>query len=151
MTQSPHETLEDALVHEVWRQDLVAVRRLLDSGANPNLPGRAWSSAIACAGGNDETGQIASALVDAGADINVQDSNGWTPLHHAVDVAIDSTTQQNLDTIDWSAVGVFLDLGADPNIANSLGVTVYDLASAYGAKARESFDHFLESRNLAES
>ena len=74
MTKESHATLEDALVHEVWRQDLSAVQRLLESGANPNLPGRKWSSAIACAGECDEIGDIVRALVAAGADINTQDA-----------------------------------------------------------------------------
>jgi hypothetical protein len=141
-----HATLEDALVHEVWRHNLAAIHRLLKSGANPNLPGRAWSSAIACAGENDETGDIVRALVAGGADINIQNEQGLTPLHYAVDIAIDGTIQQNLETIDWSVVAVFLDLGADPNIRDASGKTVYDTASAYGYNARRSFDDFIRSR-----
>ncbi len=146
MTEESHTTLEDALIHEVWRQDVSAVHRLLESGANPNLPGRTWSSAIACSGENDETGDIVRMLVTAGAEINIQDTQGLTPLHHAVDIAIDGTIQQNLNTIDWSVVGVFLDHGADPNIRDSRGKTVYDTATAYGYNARKSFDEFMRSR-----
>jgi hypothetical protein len=69
-----------------------------------------------------------------------------TPLHYAVDIAIDGTIQQSLETIDWSVVGVFLDLGADPNIRDARGKTVYDTASAYGYNARRSFDDFMRSR-----
>jgi len=130
MTEKTHGPLEDALVHEVARQDLPAVQRLLDAGANPNLPGQAWSSAIACAGENDETGEIVRALVASGADVNIQDECGWTPLHHAVDMAIDGTIQQNLEEIDWTVVGVYLDLGADPSTRNKDGETIADVASA---------------------
>ena len=73
-------------------------------------------------------------LVASGADINVQNERGLTPLHYAVDVAIDGTIQQGLETIDWSVVGVFLDLGADPNIPDARGKTVYDVAFAYGRR-----------------
>ncbi len=150
MTEESHATLEDALVHEVWRQDLPAIQRLLQAGANPNLPGCAWSSAIACSGENDDTGEIVRVLVAAGADINIQDARGLTPLHHAVDVAIDGTIQHNLDTIDWTAVGVFLDLGADPMIRDACGKTVYDIATVYGNKARRSFDEFMRFREQDE-
>jgi len=130
----------------VGRNDLVAIHRLLKSGANPNLPGRAWSSAIACAGENDETGDVVRALVAGGADINIQNEKGLTPLHYAVDIAIDGTIQSRLETIDWSVVGVFLDLGADPNIRDARGETVYDTASAYGYNACRSFEDFMRSR-----
>ena len=89
-------------------------------------------------------------MVAAGADVNIQDADGWTPLHHAVDMAIDGAIQQNLDTINWSIVGVFLDLGANPNIANARWGTVYDMASAYGPHVRESLEEFLRSRESIE-
>jgi ankyrin repeat protein len=140
-------TLEDELVHEVWRQDMEAIKSLLAAGANPNQPGRSWSSAIACAGENDETGDIARLLVASGADINIQDTGGLTPLHHAVDIAIDGTVQSGRDVINWSVVDVFLALGADPTKTDKQGKTVYELASAYGYEARRSFDEFMASRN----
>jgi ankyrin repeat protein len=140
-------TPEGELVHEVWRQDLSAIKRLLAAGANPNLPGRAWPSAIACAGENDETGDIARLLVDAGADINIQDESGQTPLHFAVDIAIDGAIQANCETFDWSVVEVFLSLGADPAIQDKRGFTVFDKASRYGVLARQSFDEFIRKRN----
>ena len=146
MTEESHSTLEDALVHEVWRQDMPAIQRLLQAGANPNLPGREWSSAIACSGENDATGDIVRVLVAAGANINIQDAQGLTPLHHAVDMAIDGTIQRSLDAIDWTVVGVFLDLGADPMIRDARGETVYEMVTAYGYNARRSFDDFMRSR-----
>jgi ankyrin repeat protein len=150
MKEESHQTLEDALIHEVWRQDLDSVKRLLEAGANPNLPGGNWSSAIACAGENDETGQIIRALVAAGADVNLQDADGWTPLLIAVDSAIDGATQQDLETINWSIVAVLLDLGADPHVAHPRWGTVYDMATDYGPSARESFAKFLRSRQSFE-
>lgn len=80
MTDIPPETLEDALVQAVWQQDLAAVQSLLAAGADPNRPGGAWSSAIACAGENDETGEIIRTLVAAGADLHLPDEQGQTPL-----------------------------------------------------------------------
>ena len=145
MAEEAHAALEGALVHEVWRQDLSAIQQLLHAGANPNLPGRAWSSAIACAGENDETGDIVRLLVAAGADVNIQDEHGQTPLHHAVDMAIDGAIQRDLDEIDWTVVGVFLELGANPNLADKTGKAIADIVSAYGDHAKKSFDEFIRS------
>jgi len=140
-------SLESQLIHEVWRNDIPAIKRLLAAGANPNLPGRAWSSAIACAGENDETGEVATVLVEAGADINIQDEAKQTPLHHAVDVAIDSAGQGRHEVINWSVVEVFLSLGADPTIEDSQGDTAFDIASCCGGSVLKSFEEFLRSRN----
>ena len=139
-------SLEAQLIHEVWRNDLEAVKHLLASGANPNKPGRAWSSAIACAGENDRTGEVAQALARAGADINIQDEHGTTPLHHAVDIAIDGAIQNDEESFDWTVVGVFLTLGADPQIRDRRGKTVFDCAAAYGDYAHKSFSKFMASR-----
>ncbi len=140
-------TLQDELIHAVGRQDMLEVQRLIAAGANPNSPGSVWSSAIACAGENDETGEIVRALVHAGANVNIQDESGRTPLHQAVDVAIDGTIQQGLSEIDWTVVGVLLELGADPSIPDNDGKTIADLASMYGYNARRSFDDFMHDRS----
>jgi ankyrin repeat protein len=50
-------------------------------------------------------------LIDAGADPNAQDDNGWTPLHIAAQ-------ESSLD-----AVRLLLDAGANPNVRNSGGQT----------------------------
>jgi len=149
MTDGWYETLEDDLVHAVWRQDLAEVQRLLQAGAHPNRPGRAWSSAIACAGENDRTGDMVRCLVLAGADINIQDEQGQTPLHWAVDVAVDGAIQTGRDKIDWRVVGVLLDLGANLKIPDQCGRTAEDLVANYGAAARQSFDGFLKARHDA--
>ena len=102
--------------------------------------------AIACAGENDRTGEIAQTLVAAGADINIQDEHGTTPLHHAVDIAIDGAIQNNEESFDWTVVGVFLTLGADPQIPDYRGKTVFDCAATYGDYPHKSFTEFMASR-----
>lgn len=143
--------LEDELVQAVWRQDAEAVKRILEAGANPNLPGHNCPSAIACAGENDETGEIIQLLVEAGADVNLQDTFGQTPLHWAVDVAIDGAVQANAPDIDWSVVAVLLSLEADPNIRDSSGRTAFDFATCYSEHVQESLKEFLHSINYLES
>ena len=146
MADIPAETLEDALVQAVCQQDLAAVQSLLAAGANPNRRGGAWSSAIACAGENDETGEIIRTLVAAGADLHLPDEQGQTPLHWAVDVAIDGAAQAHLSEIRWDVVGVLLDLGASLERRDRSGRTVLDLITNAGDFARQSFEDFVNAR-----
>lgn len=133
-------SLEDELSEAISNENLAEIQRLLQMGANPNVPASNGITAIHTAGEHDVTGQIVSILVDAGANINLQNLQGWTPLHVAVDMAIDGANQQNLSDIDWSTVKMMLNLGADPDLRDLHGVTVADLASSYGSKALKLFE-----------
>jgi ankyrin repeat protein len=68
--------------------------------------------------------------VSRGADINAQDVQGWTPLHHAVDSDIDSCIQQN-QPITMPTVKLLLELGADDSILTNKNETPRDIAKAY--------------------
>ena len=138
--------IHDDLVCEVGRQNIPAVKRLLAEGANPNRGGRNVSSAIACAAETDETGEIIRLLVTAGADVNLPDARGTTPLFIAVDVAIDGAIQTNKPTFDWSAVAVLLESGADPYLKDGRGKTIFDVARAYGQHAETSFRAFMKTQ-----
>ncbi|GAW25917.1 putative ankyrin repeat domain protein [Rosellinia necatrix] len=52
--------------------------------------------------GEDQIKKILKALLDNGADINVQDKNGWTPLHKAINIASSFMVDQILaaDNVD---------------------------------------------------
>lgn len=73
-----------ALAYAVWGQQVEAVRLLLESGANPDLPDGDsnyyplhWASYKS---DNGESAACAQLLVDAGADVNVMTARGFTPL-----------------------------------------------------------------------
>lgn len=136
-------SLEDELIRAISHENLAEIQRLLQMGANPNAPASNALTAIHTAGEHDVTGQIVSLLIDAGANINLQNLQGWTPLNFAVDMAIDGANQQNLPDIDWSTVKMMLNLGADPDIRDQHGKTVADLASSYGSKALQLFEKLM--------
>ena len=71
---------ETALLYAVLSRNLSICEILLDAGANMDL--RTPEAPLLTA---SRTGQemIFNLLVHRGADVNVQDRNGWTPLHHA--------------------------------------------------------------------
>ncbi len=68
----------------------------------------------------DEADRV-RALIDGGADVNVRQGDGATPLHWAVH-------RNNLAT-----ARLLLDAGADPNAANDLGATPLWLAAENGS------------------
>jgi len=59
-------------------------------------------------------------LVDAGANVNSQDTSGWTPLHYAAD-------KKNSMVVD-----TLLARGASPHVADEVGMLPQDVAIAVG-------------------
>jgi len=100
---------------------LDAARALLGAGADANARSRNEMSVMpihsAVAGRH---GEIVAALVEAGADVNVSQRHGWTPLHGAAQHG------------DVATVDVLLDGGADPAACNDDGTTAADLADRAG-------------------
>ena len=95
-----------------------AARALLEHGADPSAPSRnvmkvtPLHSAVAD-GGNTA---IAKMLIAAGAEVNVAQRHGWTPLHGAA------------ATGDVEVVRLLLARGADPHAKHDGGATALDLA-----------------------
>jgi len=93
------------------------VKLLLNHGADPHnctTFGSTMLNDVAL----DRDLEVARFLIEAGCDVNEQDDSGDTPLITAV-----WTSRINLDM-----VRLFLDAGADANIANRDGKTAIDIA-----------------------
>jgi ankyrin repeat protein len=66
--------------------------------------------------------EIAGILIDAGADLNIQDTDGWTALHRCA---------------SWNhpeIAGILIDAGADKTIPTNSGKLPYELAESQELK-----------------
>src|SRR5690242_14486501 len=66
-------------------------------------------------------------LLDDGADIQDPTGDGWTLLHHAIDIEIDGSDQTGAP-LRVSTTAFLLARGADPNAADAKGQSPLDLA-----------------------
>lgn len=98
---------------------------LLSAGADPNVPSRnamqvtPLHSAVACRDPASAL-RMTESLLARGADPNVQQQGGWTPLHQA---AAHGRVE---------IVGMLLERGADPSASSDDGRTAADMAAERG-------------------
>jgi uncharacterized protein len=101
-----------------------AAALLIERGAEVDAFGRGWMTGTAMHSAVSRVhGDVVRVLLDAGANPNVRQSAGWTPLHAAA---------MNGDVI---SVELLLAAGADPTATNEEGRSVIDLANESGHDA----------------
>ena len=105
----------DALFDAIRTGDVVAVRALIDDGADPSgvTEGEWGRSALMEAAEHDHP-DVMAVLLAAGANPNFAKANGWTALYHAVDTEIDAETN-GIQPADGRLVALLLEAGADPD------------------------------------
>lgn len=98
------------------------VAALLKAGANPNATGDdKWPAlSLAVLRSDDESLPIIKLLVEGGADINIRDANGETPLMNAI-------TVNNAEMVRY-----MLENGSDFNATSAGGRNVLSFAMHYG-------------------
>lgn len=91
---------------------------------------------------NSENPSLLGAVISAGADINIDLGDGWTPMHHAMDIAIDGMIQNNLETPYPEAIEMIRMLiahGANLEQKNREGKTPLDAINTYSG-SEQNFD-----------
>jgi ankyrin repeat protein len=97
---------------------------LIERGAEVDAFGRGWMTGTAMHSAVSRLhADVVRILLDAGANPNVRQSAGWTPLHAA---AMNG---------DLTSVELLLASGADPTATNEEGRSVIDLANESGDEA----------------
>jgi uncharacterized protein len=101
-----------------------AVALLIERGAEVDALGRGWMTGTAMhSAASRLQSDVVRILLEAGANPNVRQSAGWTPLHAA---AMNG---------DLTSVELLLASGADPTATNDEGRSVIDLATESGGEA----------------
>ncbi|HET9317012.1 MAG TPA: ankyrin repeat domain-containing protein, partial [Vicinamibacteria bacterium] len=78
-------------------------------------------------------------LDQRGADLDLRDPQGWTPLHVAVDADIDSAHQAG-HTTTLPTARTMIEAGAREDIQADDGATARDVSAAYGQEALDLYD-----------
>jgi ankyrin repeat protein len=77
---SPSSSKDQLLINAALKNNLVAVRKLLDDGVDVNWKDEDGWTALMWAGGGWGHIEVVKLLLDNGAQVNIQDNNGWTAL-----------------------------------------------------------------------
>jgi ankyrin repeat protein len=107
------------LIEAARHQDAEAVRLLLASGTNPDVPQPDGATALHWAAYQEDADMLA-ALIQAGANVNITNRLGASPLYLA-------SKSGNAELIE-----LLLNAGADPNLALQIGETPLMTAARSG-------------------
>jgi ankyrin repeat protein len=104
------ESKNNALYEAIECDDVEAVRSLLDGGADPNAPGKFGRTML----GSTANEAVVALLLAHGADTNLPDALGWTPL----DVLTRSETSEQV-------IEMLMKAGADPHRIGPKGSSTF--------------------------
>lgn len=114
----PFETTE--LIEATINGDTEEMKGLLDEGADPNEQEEEYGSTALTTATDYDQIEAATLLLEYGADPNLADFSGYTPLMGAV-------FMENTEMIE-----LLINAGADPNLENEEGMSAISQAEEYG-------------------
>jgi ankyrin repeat protein len=124
--------IEANFMRAVWELNAEKAQKLIANGININEQINGNSTFLLDVVEQEDL-EAVKFLVSLGANINLADKNGWTPLHHAVDVSIDGTIQSGKQqgSEPTEIIEYLLQNGADLSATDFSGKTPLDIARDY--------------------
>jgi uncharacterized protein len=124
--------IQDRLSSAISEEKINLVKSVMDEGADPNLLNRNNETPLMTAA-ECESEEILELLISLGAVINRKGYEGNTPLHIAVDMAIDGNIQSGGNSGDEpiNIISALIRHGADIHAMNNKGDTPLDWAKEY--------------------
>jgi ankyrin repeat protein len=128
-------------------QCMAEIRAFIESGGNKNLVDEksGWSLLHYCC--ECQQVEVLKYLISVGLDVEVEDKQGWRPIHLAVDSDIDSAIQSGED-ITFSCTKVLVKGGANLSSRYPGGIAPRDMASEYGEEILAAFDEAMKKGNV---
>ena len=127
------DNLLDDLFDAIFEGNVNRVAEILKSGVDVNrVPmDRQWPAIFVAV--EQENIEAIKLLLENGADLNIQDKSGFTPLHLAIDIEADGAYQ--LEKEPMMIISRFLiETGADTSATDNRGNTPLDIAIEYEYK-----------------
>lgn len=123
------------LSRAISENNLLEVNRLLQSGYALDEADAVSGKTPLMQAVEQEDVRLMELLLLYGASVHAEGSDGWTPLHLAVDIAIDATIQSNgkKGTEPVSVIALLLEYSADMQTQTVDGLTPLDIARQYGS------------------
>jgi ankyrin repeat protein len=111
------------------------VRRYLDAGGDICRRDQETGWSLLHFAAEDGNPEVIRFLAARGADRDVADRNGCTPLHLAVDRDMDTSSRGGRRARELPTIQTLIDVGAEENVRSANGATPRDMAVAYGQEA----------------
>lgn len=121
---------------------LVEIRYFVENGGNLSIKDEksGWTLLHFCA--ECQQPEVMNYLIDSGANVNIQDSQGWAPLHLSIDSEIDGAIQSETE-IHFVLTKMLINRGANLDLKTNEGETPRDIAKAYGVEILNKFDNLV--------
>lgn len=115
--------------------DLETMRNYLVNGGNPNMINEKVGWPLIFHAIDNFQMEVIRLLLENGANVNIRDVFGQTPLFLAVDTSLDSIIQGGgeLGTERIDCIQLLLENGADINIKNKDGIGPFEVARTYNS------------------